>query len=262
MDILFEIDDLAFSHGQKPVLDGLSVSLESGKFHGIVGSNGCGKSTFVDLLIHHLKPHRGRIRYLGKPLSAYTRKALSKEISLVPQNFYVNFPFTAAEVVAMGRYPRISRFAQPSENDVRVIRQVMEKTDTWRFKDRYVTQLSGGERQRVIFARALAQDARVLVMDEPTSNLDIKHAINVMKLASEGVREHGKTTIAVMQDINLAAVFCDCLIFMRDGKIVAQGPVRDVLTSDVLGEVFDVESKVYDEPYLKAPQAMFKGCRS
>ncbi len=257
MGVLFEIEDLAFSHGPKPVLAGLSASLESGKFHGIIGPNGCGKSTLVDLLIHHKKPERGRIRYRGKPLSDYTRTALSKEIALVPQNFYINFPFTAAEVVAMGRYPRISRFARPSENDIRVIRQVMERTDTLRFKDRYVTQLSGGERQRVIFARALAQDARVLVMDEPTSNLDINHAINVMKLAFEGVRQESKTAVAVMQDINLAAVFCDSLIFMRDGKIVAQGPVRDVLTSDILDQVFDVESKVYDEPYLDAPQALF-----
>jgi iron complex transport system ATP-binding protein len=134
----------------------------------------------------------------------------------------------------------------------------MEKTETLEFEHRYITQLSGGERQRVVFARALAQEAPVLVLDEATSSLDINHAISLMKMATRRVREDGETVIAIMQDINLAASFCDYLIFLNNGKITAKGPVDEVLTRETLQTVFGVESKVYFEPYLESLQVVFK----
>ena len=258
MERLFEIEKISFLYNGKKVIDDFSIMLETGRFYGVLGPNGSGKTTLIDLIINHRQPAEGQIRYKGEPLSGYTKKALSREIALVPQDFYINFPFTASEVVMMGRYPHMPRFSAPSDADIRIVLDIMEKTETLWFEHRYITQLSGGERQRVVFARALAQEAPVLVLDEATSSLDINHAISLMKMATRRVREDGKTVIAIMQDMNLAAAFCDYLIFLNNGKITAKGPVDEVLTREILQTVFGVESKVYFEPYLESLQVVFK----
>jgi len=254
---LFEIDQISFGYKSKKVINSLTLTLEAGVFYGIIGPNGCGKTTLLDLMINHLQPTAGRIRYKGRTLAGYSKKVLSREIALVPQNFYINFPFTAKEVVMMGRYPHIKRFAAPSTRDIRFVHDIMEQTDTLEFENRFITQLSSGERQRVIFARALAQDSPVLVLDEATSNLDINHALGMLKLAARGVNEK-KTVIAVMQDINLAAAFCDHLIFVRHGGVVANGPIDKILNSETLRDVFQVDSKIYFEPYSDSMQVVFK----
>jgi cobalamin transport system ATP-binding protein len=255
---LFEIDQIYFGYKSKKVINSLSLALEAGAFYGIIGPNGCGKTTLLDLMINHLQPTAGRIRYKGKTLAGYSKKALSREIALVPQNFYINFPFTAKEVVMMGRYPHIKRFAAPSARDIRFVHDIMVKTDTLEFENRFITQLSSGERQRVIFARALAQESPVLVLDEATSNLDINHAIGMLKLAAQGVANEPKTVIAVMQDINLAAAFCDHLIFVRHGDVVANGPTGKVLNSETLRDVFQVDSKIYFETYSDSMQVVLR----
>jgi ABC-type cobalamin/Fe3+-siderophores transport system ATPase subunit len=255
---LFEIEAVSFSYGRKRVVESFSLALDSGVFYGILGPNGCGKSTLIDLMLSHRRPEAGRIRYKGRDLFDYSRQELAREIALVPQNFYINFPFTAREVVMMGRYPRMPRFCAPSPHDHDRVEAVMAQTQTLAFKDRYVTQLSGGERQRVVFARSLAQDTPVLMLDEATSNLDINHAISVLRLAVQRVDKADKTVIAVMQDINLAAMFCDYLIFMDEGKVLAHGPVADSLTSENLDAVFHVASQVQFEPYASSLQVVFK----
>ena len=254
----YEVADITFYYKDKRVIDGLSVSLETGKFYGIIGPNGCGKSTFLDLLVKHRKPVSGRIRYNGRDLSGYSKRELSREIALVPQNFYINFPFTAKEVVMMGRYPHMPRFARPSSTDVRIVRDIMEKTGAHEFKDRFVTELSGGERQRVVIARALAQDTPYLIFDEATSNLDINHALSLLNIAKEGTDQKDKTVIAVMQNMNLAALFCDELIFMKQGRISAFGPVSEILTPNIIRSVFNVEAKVYFESYADTNQIVFR----
>jgi len=255
---LFEIRDVSFSYEKKSVLRDFSLTLNAGVFYGIIGPNGCGKSTLIDLMIGHQQPTSGHIRYKGKALNTYPRKTLSREIALVPQNFYINFPFTAREVVLMGRYPHIARFAVPSDEDNRILQDIMAQTDTLTFANRFITELSGGERQRVIFARALVQDTPVLLLDEGTSNLDINHTITVLNMAAERVAKQHKTVIAVMQDINLAALFCDELIFMQQGSVAAHGPVKTVLNEEILKSVFQVESKVQFDPYSQAMQVIYK----
>lgn len=239
-------------------MDGLSVSFRAGVLYGIIGPNGSGKSTFLDLLVRHRKPDSGVIRCDGKDLSDFSKRALSRQFALVPQDYYINFPFTAAEVVVMGRYPHIPRFARPSAEDLRIVQDVMEKTGTDRFKDRYVTELSGGERQRVVIARALAQDTPYLFLDEATSNLDINHALNLLDIAKEAVEKNNKTVVAVMQNINLAALFCDVLLFLKDGRIEAVGTVEEILTPETIRSVFGIAAKVYFEPYSDARQIVFK----
>ncbi len=256
--MLFDIENLCFAYRDRQILKGIYLQLEAGHFYGVVGPNGCGKTTLTDLLLRHKSPSSGIIRYEGKDLTAYSKKELARKMALVPQIFDMNFPFPAGEVVMMGRYPYIPRFSAPSAEDIAVVREIMVQTDTLKFEDRLMTELSGGERQRVIFARALAQQTPVLFLDEATSNLDIRHTLTLMEIAAHRCESEGKTAIAVIQDINLAATYCDCLIFMKDGQIAAFGKTQDGLAEENLKLVFDVESQVVFEPYSNSKKAVFR----
>ena len=254
----FEFSHISFNYVDRKVIDDISLSLAPGKFYGIVGPNGSGKTTLLDLLARHRQPDAGDIFYRGRALASFSKKELSREIALVPQNFYINFPFTVKEIVMMGRYPHIPRFAAPSSQDLDTLQKVMQETETGKFADRYITELSGGERQRVVFARALAQDTPVLILDEATSNLDINFSISLLNIAEQRVKANDNTVVAVMQDINLAAGYCDYLIFMSGGKIAAHGATETVLTPETLRTVFNIEARVYHEPYSGSLQVVFR----
>ena len=256
--MLYDLKQVAFGYRQTRILEEVTLDLEPGFFYGIIGPNGSGKTTLVDLLVNLKKPTGGRIRFNDRLLASYRPKALARHIALVPQNFYINFPFTAEEVVMMGRYPHIPRFAAPTLEDYQAVDAVMKETQTGGLRRRFVTQLSGGEKQRVVFARALAQDTPVLVLDEATSNMDIRHSLSVLNLVLTTVRQQGKTVIAVFQDLNLAAGYCDYLIFMQKGRVVVSGPTGEVLDQDTIGRVFQVQAKVYHEAYSNRRQVVFK----
>jgi len=254
----FELNHISFNYADRKVIDDISIALVPGKFYGIIGPNGSGKTTMVDLLSRHRLPAEGRISYSGKALSSFSKKELSRKIALVPQNFYINFPFTVKEIVMMGRYPHIPRFAAPSSDDLNILQNVMQLTEINEFAERYITELSGGERQRVVFARALAQDTPVLILDEATSNLDINFSISLFNIAEQRVKQNGDTVVAVMQDINLAAGYCDYLVFMSNGRIAAHGATDSVLNPETLRSVFNVEAKVHQESYTGSLQVVFK----
>ena len=256
--MLYSVDKLSFSYGSKPVLNDLCLDIEPGLFHGILGPNGSGKTTFLDILVRHLAPSSGVIRFMDKPLDCYTQKDLARHVALVAQNPVIHFPYQVRDLVMMGRHPYIGRFSSPSDMDYQVVDQVADQADIRGFMDSPVTELSGGERQRVMFARALAQETPVLILDEATSNLDINHSLSLLNRVREGALTKGKTVIAVFQDINLASLFCDSLIFMKKGAVHAQGKVSEMLDRQVIREVYDVDSHVVDMEFSGTKQVVFR----
>lgn len=255
---VFEVRDISFCYGKNRVLDNLSVTIEQGKFYGIVGPNGCGKTTFLDLLVRNRTPESGTIKYLGREIKGYTRRKLAKEIALVPQDFYINFPFNVRAIVLMGRHPYIPRFASPSTEDLKIVDEIMEKMEIDNFKDKYITELSGGEKQRVIFARALAQDTPVLILDEGTSNMDIQYTLNILDIVADRVKLEKRTVIAALHNLNLAAAYCDKLIFMKFGRIVSEGNIDEALNEQNIKDVFEVDSRIYFDQYSNSKQVVFK----
>ncbi|QTA81255.1 putative ABC transporter, ATP-binding protein [Desulfonema limicola] len=254
----FKVEHISFSYQERKVVKDISLDIEPGFFYGILGPNGCGKSTLIDLLMGHLGPESGAVNYQGKNVRTFSRAELACELALVPQNFYINFPFTAREIVLMGRYPHMPRFSPPSSHDFKIVDDIMEKTGTSGFKNRYMTEMSGGERQRIVFARALAQETPVLLLDEATSNLDIKHTLTMMDIVAQEIKNKGKTAVAVIQDINLAAAYCQRLIIIKQGSIAAFGNTDKVLTADNIKKVFNVDSHIYFDSYSNSIKVSFK----
>ncbi len=255
--MVFELEHVVYAYGAHRAIDRLSLSLAPGKFYAIIGPNGCGKTTLLDLLCGHRQPGAGSIFFAGRSLAEYGKKALSRKIALVPQEYRVNFPYTVREVVSMGRYPHTPRFAAPSSTDRDRVEAALAACGAQDLSGRYLPELSGGEKQRVVFARAIAQDTPVLLLDEPCANLDVKHALHLLDLAADRVTMNGATVVAVMHDINLAARYADELVFMQSGKIYAGGPTEEVLDAAVLRNIFDVDARVAYEPAIGAPQVVF-----
>jgi len=256
--MLFTIRSLSYTYGQSPVLEEVSLDLQAGTFYGVLGPNGSGKTTFLDLLSGHKQPSTGNIRFRDRDLQEFSKRELAREIALVPQDYALSFPFRVEEIVLMGRYPHLPRFAAPSRPDLDLVAQALEQTGTAALRNRYITDLSGGEKQRVIFARALAQQTPVLLLDEATSNLDVKHGLQLLQLARRRNREDGSTILAVFHDVNQAACFCDVLLFFKQGRLVHCGPTAHVLTAQTLQSVFEVQARVFFEPELRARQVVFK----
>ena len=254
----FEAQGVCFSYGPVSVLEDLNLTIRPSIFYGIVGPNGCGKTTLLDLLVGSRRPAAGRVMFQGRRIEDFTRRQLAREVSLVPQEFAVNFPFTVLEVVLMGRHPYIGRFSSPSARDLAAAQRAMDAIGVDRFRNKLVTELSGGEKQRVVLARALAQETPVLILDEPTSNLDVRYSLDILSAVTSRVLEHGRTAVAVMHDLNLAAAFCQELIFIKEGRVHAAGPTREVMTSENIVQVFGVESRVYEDDYAGSPRVVFR----
>ena len=255
---MYELENVGFSHGAKRAVEDLTLTFASSHFYGIIGPNGCGKTTLLDLICRHIKPHQGNIQYAGRPLDEYGKRALARQIALVPQDYGINFPFTVEEVVFMGRYPHTPRFGAPSPEDVDRVAQTMADCDVLAFKDRPITSLSGGERQRVIFARALAQDTPVLILDEATANLDVCHTLTLLDRVAGLVQTERRTVVAVFQDLNLASAYSQDIVMVKAGRVVAAGPTADVFTPQNLKQVFDVQARVAIDDFTGRLQVRYK----
>ena len=255
---LWSLCGLSFGYGERPVLRDISLQLPSGQCYGILGPNGCGKTTLLDLLSGLLQPRSGSVTFHGRPLHAWPKKQLAQRLALVPQDFMVRFGYTVREVVEMGLHPHLHRFGAPTRTDLALIDEALVATGIVDLADRPVTRLSGGEKQRVAVARALAQRPEMLLLDEATSNLDIHHSLEILHLIRERFEQHGMQVVAVMHDLNLAAFFCDHLIFLKDGRVLRQGPTEEVLTPETIAAVYGVEAEVRNNPFTNSRQVSFR----
>lgn len=245
---IMETRHLSFAYGRHQAIDDVTLSLRPACFHGLVGPNGSGKTTLLDLLLGLKSPRQGAALYQNRPVLEYGRRELARHLALVPQEFAVNFAFSVREVILMGRHPYMRRLAGPSEADLDLVDQATELMDLTSLMDKTVTDLSSGEKQRVALARALVQNTPVLLLDEPTSNLDISHALKVLHVAADLVKQ-GRTVVAVLHDLNLAAAFCQELVLLKNGRVQAVGPTDQVLTPERLQTTFDVEAAVEVNDY-------------
>jgi iron complex transport system ATP-binding protein len=263
---MLTVEDLAFRYG---AVEGRETSWSLGRFSfhvgvgeilGIVGPNGSGKSSLLRLLAGLLAPHEGRILLGGRPLAQLERLEVARVVALVPQDYAQVFPFTVAETVLMGRYPHRSRrlwslgVEGETEQDLSAAHRAMSETDVWSLADRLVSELSGGERQRVVIARALAQEPRILLLDEPTAFLDINHQLEICRLISR-LRSERKLTVAlVSHDLNVASQYCDRVLVLKDGQLVTIGPPRETIQSGMLRSVYGCEVVVDAHPQTGRPR--------
>ena len=228
---------LAAGYGARGVLQGVDLTLEPGVLVALVGPNGAGKSTLLRALAGLIRPTAGAVTIDGTDVATLSRAALAARIAVVPQTFDTLFPFTVREIVALGRSARLGLFARPTATDAAAVARAIDVQDLGALVDRRLDALSGGERQRVVLAMALAQEADVLLLDEPTAHLDPAHQIATVRRAAELARSRGVIALAVLHDLNLAAL-ADRVVVLDAGRIVGDGAPATALTSDVVARVF------------------------
>ena len=252
-----EVKGLNFAFSDKPVLRDISLEVRNGEFMGLMGPNGSGKTTLLRCITSFLSGWDGSILVNEKPIETYTPRALAKVFAEVPQISSTDFPFTAHDIVMMGRIPHIGSMLEgETRKDLRIVRTAMERTNTIQFADRYFSELSGGERQRVIIARALAQEPKVLLLDEPTVYLDISGQFEMMDLIKGLNREQHITTITVLHDINMAARYCDRIALLNQGRVEAVGAPEEVLTPETIQSVYGLDVSVRKDPFTHAVYVM------
>ena len=244
---LLAIDGLGVKLGGTTVLEGVDATADRSRFVGIVGPNGAGKTTLLRTIAGAVDPAVGRVTVDGARIHDLTSKAASRLVAKVPQDTTVGFEFDVRTVVEMGRNPHRSRFDGWTDTDAAAVEQALDRTDTRQFADRGIATLSGGERQRVLLARALAQDAPLLLLDEPTGSLDINHQVRTLELVRDLVSE-GRTALAAIHDLDLAARFCDELLLLSEGGVVAAGPPPAVLTESEIRDAFGASVVVSENP--------------
>jgi iron complex transport system ATP-binding protein len=249
-----DVKEISFRYIAQWVIEDLSFRVKGGEFWGIIGPNGSGKTTLLKILSGLIKPQRGRVLIDGDELRRMKRPDIAKKIAVVPQETQISFPFTSLEVVLMGRSPYLGRLQFEGRDDFEVTERAMRLTDTLQFSRRPVSELSGGERQRIFIARALAQEPEIILLDEPTSNLDISHQVEFYDLISRLNREKNLTILTVSHDINLASEYCQKIILLSEGRIFKVGSPREVVAEESIRQVYGSRVLVDENPVTKSPR--------
>jgi iron complex transport system ATP-binding protein len=253
-----EARDISACYGDITVLHEISCTVADGEMVGIIGPNGAGKTTFLRVLSGALPPSRGVLKVHGEELRTFDRRALSQVVAFVPQSLNTFMAFTVAELVAIGRTPYVSGWARLSSPDREVIRSAMAMTDVLALADRSVDELSAGERQRAVIALALAQEPKILFLDEPTAHLDIQHAWSLMEIVHGLNRSRGLTVVFSSHDLNLAAEFCSHLLLLEKGRVAGRGTPSEVVQAAALSRVYghplDVVTLGADERRIVVPR--------
>ncbi|MBP5527097.1 MAG: ABC transporter ATP-binding protein [Bacteroidales bacterium] len=233
---MIELQHIGVSYGDRVILNDLNAEVAEGRITAVMGPNGCGKTTLLRCIGGLLEPTAGRVLIAQKEVPAYTAREMAQQVAFVRQHPQTDFEFSAFETVLMGRNPYQRHLQNESQEDWDIVERCMRQTGTWHLRQAKPAQMSGGELQRVMIARALAQQTPVLLMDEPVSNLDIAHQLEIMRL----LREAGKTTVIVIHDINLALRFCDDVMLLHDSRLLYHGPIADGLTPERIATVYGV----------------------
>ncbi len=249
-EALVEARAVDFAYGPVRVFSGLDVKVGRGEFVGIIGPNGSGKTTFLKLISRVLQPAKGRVLLGGRDVREMSRKEIARTVAVVPQESDVGFDFTVFEVVLMGRTPHLGFLSFERREDFEAGRRAMRQTDTAGFAGRFLDELSGGEKQRVIIARALAQEPELLLLDEPTAFLDIRHQVGTYDLVRRLNRETGVTVVAVSHDVNMAGMYCDRLLLFGMGGVYRDGKPEEVLTAGNLEAVYGTRVTVAEDAKL------------
>ncbi|HEX3019435.1 MAG TPA: ABC transporter ATP-binding protein [Chitinispirillaceae bacterium] len=236
--------DIKASYRDTVVLDNVDLHIHRGEFAGVIGANGTGKTTLLKVLTGVKKPLSGTVLLDNLDMKSLSRHEIARIMAVVPQSSFVPPLFTVEDVVSIGRYAHSSKRFTTTASDKTAIDKALCITGTDRFRHRYISELSGGERQEVLIARALAQVPKILLLDEPTANLDIKHQLKILGLVRKLIDAHALTALMVIHDLNLAARFCNKLILLHNGKVHAVGSAEDVLTSKNIAEAYGVRAHI------------------
>lgn len=244
----YAINSLSFAYSSIRVVDRLSVGVKPGEFLAIIGPNGAGKSTLLKLMAGLLSDFEGSLEFMGRPIADYKPVELARKVAFLPQETHVVFPFTVDEMILMGRMPYRQSVLFDTEADDEFVLKAMALTGTEHLSGKMFNEISGGERQRVVLASALAQTPQVLLLDEPTVFLDMKHQLEFYQILARLNTQERMTIVAVTHDINLAARHAERMLAIRDGAIAADGTPNQVLTADKLHEVFGITADIIDRP--------------
>lgn len=253
MDYQLIVNDLSFRFGSKEVLKNINMNIKPGAFISIIGPNGSGKSTFLKIISTYLKPQKGIILLGSEEISKLSRKETSKKISVVPQNTSLEFDFKVKDIVMMGRHPYIDRLRGETVDDIRIVEKAMLYTNIMMLSDRMFNELSGGEKQRVILAQALAQEPKILLLDEPVSHLDLQHQVEILDLIKKMSISEALTVIAVLHDLNMASVYSDYIVMLKEGSILYEGEPEIVLNHKNIAKVFNIDVYINDNPMTGKP---------
>lgn len=252
-DMTFSLEAASFSVGSRTLLHPLSVAFPAGNVYGLIGHNGSGKSTLLKILGRHQPASSGLVSLSGQPLALWRNALFARQVAYLPQQLPAAEGMTVRELVAVGRYPWHGALGRFGQADREQVEQAIALVGLAPFAQRLVDSLSGGERQRAWLAMTLAQGSRCLLLDEPTSALDIAHQVDVLALIRQLSRERGLTVIAVLHDVNMAARYCDCLLALRQGQLIAQGTPAELMQASVLQDIYGIPMGILPHPADGSP---------
>lgn len=246
-----DVRNLSFSYDKKQILNDINLSFSKGKFYSIIGPNGSGKSTLIKNLSKIIEPDHSTVFIDDEDICTLNNKRLARMMAVVPQNILIDYDFSVFDIVMMGRSPYKRRFEEFNAEDERIVEKYMKITNTWDQRDELITELSGGETQRVIAARALSQETDIILLDEPTSHLDIQYQIEFLNIFKKLRNE--KVIIVVLHDLNLASMFSDEIILINYGKVTAKGKPQEVITRENIKSVYNISVEILQNPISKCP---------
>ena len=252
------LEQINFDYGATFSLRDIDLSIPQGSFLALIGPNGSGKTTLMQLMSGLLAPKAGQIALDDQPLAQLSRQELARQIAVISSEQHFEFPFPVAEVVTMGRFPYLGRFEKLNRSDREIVDEALEWTQTLHLRDRPISQLSSGERQRVLIARAVAQKPSILMLDEPNVHLDLNHQISIFRLLRRLNQDFSVTVVVVLHDLTAAAVFCQTVALMCQGKLVKIGSPQEVITTEILKNVYEADIEVYPSPLGGIPQVAYR----